>query len=570
MATSSAAAHHPRRNRSLVVVLGLGLGLGLLPQGLVPPLVPTAAAADAGAVATTPAVGSGYSLTAGGRKLFGSTQPAGVVDVVVTSPQRITAVRLADARSRTLTSTTAVGRDSLGQHVAALRVDLAALAGSSTKLVAHLTYPSGSTHRLEATFRVAAAPVAAPTPAPAATAAPAPIPTPATPTPAPTPPTPAVPTQTPTPTPTPTGAPAPAVPVTSAVSGTPLTAFGAVGDGVTDDTAAIQRAFDTARAGTTLVVPAGKIFRHTDVLRLKRPDLTLAGTGTLRATREEKSSLLVSGDRTTVRDVTLELVGSTRRIGTWEDMKLTVLGAKDVTLERVRVRGSAGAGVYFWGAERFTATDLSVSGTRADGIHVTGPSSDGTITRPVVTGSGDDGVAVVSYAQDGQPVRRVTVTSPTVLGTTWGRGVTVVGGEDITYSDIRVERSNAAAVYIAKEPGWRTFAPVRVRVVGGTVVDANQSRTVDHGAVLVWDGWVAGPGQMRDVVVEGLSITGTRSSASRQVGFLRGLGSTATGVHLNRFSITGGPTNLLVAQAPPGDYEAKGWVVDGRAVCVER
>ncbi|NNH23251.1 glycosyl hydrolase family 28-related protein, partial [Pseudokineococcus marinus] len=375
----------------------------------------------------------------------------------------------------------------------------------------------------------------------------------------------------PAPTSAPTAAPTPADPGPAlAASGTPLTAFGAVGDGRTDDTAALQRALDTAAPGTTLVLPAGKVFRHTQVLRLRRPDLTLAGTGTLLATDPRRSALLVQGDRTTIRDITLAMPTATERLGTWDDMKLTVLGASDVSVERVRVEGSAAAGIYFWGAKRFSLVDARVSGTRADGIHITGPSSDGEVVRPVVRDSGDDGVAVVSYAQDGQPVRRVAVTSPTVLGTSWGRGVTVVGGEDITYTDIRVERSNAAAVYIAKEPGWRTFAPVRVRVSGGVVVDANQSTTVDHGAVLVWDGWVDGSRPLEDVVVEGLRISGTRSSASRQVGFLRAVGSTARGVHLNGFTVLGGPSTLLVTQAPLGDYEAKGWVRDGNPVCVER
>lgn len=344
-------------------------------------------------------------------------------------------------------------------------------------------------------------------------------------------------------------------------------AFGAKGDGVTDDTAALRAALASLAPGDELFLPARRTYRHTDTLRVTTPGVRLAGKGTLLATDPQRSALIVQADDVTVRDLTLRLGASTPRLGTFDQMKLTVLQADNFLAERVRVDGSAAAGVYLWGATGFTLRNLDVRNTKADGIHVTGPSRDGVIDRPVVRSSGDDGVAVVSYLQDGEPVRRVSVTSPTVLTTTWGRGLSVVGGEDVTFTDVRVEGSSAAAVYIAREGApWNTFAPVRVQVRGGAVARSNTSTTVDHGAVLVYDGRTdAGP--LREVAVSGLTISDTRSTASRQVGFLRG-SSQATGVRLSDLTFVRGPRHLLTVDAPAGTWTATGWVRDGVPVPV--
>ena len=76
--------------------------------------------------------------------------------------------------------------------------------------------------------------------------------------------------------------------------------FGAVGDGTTDDTAALQRALDSLEAGDTLIIPAGKTYRHTDVLTIRNAGVRLSGPGTLLATNEERSALSIDADDVTV------------------------------------------------------------------------------------------------------------------------------------------------------------------------------------------------------------------------------------------------------------------------------
>ncbi|MGY1856613.1 glycosyl hydrolase family 28-related protein [Modestobacter sp. SYSU DS0290] len=316
--------------------------------------------------------------------------------------------------------------------------------------------------------------------------------------------------------------------------------FGAVGNGVTDDTRALQRAFDTVPTGTTLVFRPGATYLHSDVLRVTRPDLSIAGTGaTLTATRETRSALHVSGSRVTLTGLTLALPTSTQRYHAYEQMKVRVSG-DDVVLRDVHVRGAAAAGIYVGnGAARFLLDRVTVADTRADGVHVTGGARDGKVVSPVTTNTGDDGVAVVSYRADGRPVERVTISSPRVNGTTWGRGISVVGGRDITYTDVDVRDTDAGGIYLGSEgdPYW-TFPSERVLVDGGRVTAANANATKDHGAVIVYAG---NPGtRTTDITVRRLTVEGTRATAPWDVGVLADPGATVARVTLSELTLAGG------------------------------
>lgn len=363
-------------------------------------------------------------------------------------------------------------------------------------------------------------------------------------------------------------APAPAASPNKGQAGTVVSVrdFGARGDGRTDDTEALQRAFDEVPQGTTLSLPAGGVFLHSDVLHLRRAGLRLMGPGELRATRQERSSLWIESDRVTVQDLRLTITGVTKRWSAWEQHRVRLLPVRGAVLRRVTVEGSAASGVFVGGAEDFLLDHVTVRGTRADGIHMTSGAHNGRVLSPTTVDTGDDGVAVVSYRQDGSIVHDITVRAPTVKGTKGGRGLSVVGGTNITYSDIDVERSSGAAVYIANEGRpYFTAAPRHVEVRGGRISQANTDSRIDHGAVLVLAGDTARPD---DVLIRDLDITQTRSSASRSVGVIT-YGKPPVGVVLDRLRITGGPKAAYQGNTTSG-YVRSRWTVDGRGVPDER
>lgn len=334
--------------------------------------------------------------------------------------------------------------------------------------------------------------------------------------------------------------------------------FGAVGDGKTDDTAALQRAMDALAPGQRLMIAEGKTYRHTDVLTVSRPGARLVGSGTLLASNEDRSEVLLAADRIVVDGPTFAMASTTRRGETFEQMKLRLSNASDVVVRNVTIAGSSAAGVYVGsGVTNFLLDNLHISDTRADGIHITGDAHDGTVRSPVVDRSGDDGVAVVSYQQDKTPVRRVLVDSPTVRDMVGGRGVSVVGGEDITYRNVTVVASSSAAIYVASEGApYYTFAPTRVTIEGATLTGSNTASGVDHGAFLVYSG---NPGSApADITASDVTISGTRPGASSQVGIRADSSCTVEHVTLNNFVIQGGG-NRFGANVPASAYTLSGW-----------
>ncbi len=296
-----------------------------------------------------------------------------------------------------------------------------------------------------------------------------------------------------------------------------VTSFGAVGDGSTDDTAAIQRAIDSMDAGSAVRFPAGMTFCHDDVLVVRTAGTQLLGPGTLRATREHRSALQIRAADVTVDGLVLSIEKTSQRWSTPAQHKLMLAAYDGIVVKNVRVEGSAAAGVFCLGTSNFVLQGLQVSDTRADGIHMTDGCHDGLVEAPVVTRSGDDAVAVVSYLDDAKRCEKITILSPRVRTTTGGRGLSVVGGHNVIYRDIDVADSFAAAVYVACEGGPSvTYPSEGVRVIGGTITGANTDSAIDHGAVLVYSG--RSGGAVRDVIVSGLTISDTRATASRQVG----------------------------------------------------
>lgn len=337
--------------------------------------------------------------------------------------------------------------------------------------------------------------------------------------------------------------------------------YGARGDGTTDDTAALQRAFDSAPARSTVLL-AGT-YAHGDVLHLRTAGLHVTGPGTLLASNESRSSVWIEADNVLVDGgLTIRTAHTTQRWSAWEQMGLRINGHQGITLRNVTVDGAAAAGVYVGGqASGFTLDHVTVLNSRADGIHMTDGSHDGQVISPTTVMTGDDGVAVVSYGQDGAPCHDITVTSPRVLGTTWGRGLSVVGGTRVTETNIDVERTDAAGVYIAAEGDpWYTAAPQDVSVTGGRIVGANTDTGIDHGAVLVMSG-ETGP-TPTNVVVKGLAITDTRSTVSRDVGVIT-YGTPPTGIVFDGFVITGGPNSAYQGNTPDSSYHIHNWVQNG-------
>jgi hypothetical protein len=369
-------------------------------------------------------------------------------------------------------------------------------------------------------------------------------------------------TPTPTITPTPTVSATPTAP--PVITGTELTPanFGAVGNGVTDDSTALQNFFNAGGPNVTLVLPAGSTYAHSRVLTITKAGTHLTGSGTLLATAEATSSVWVQADNVTIDGgVVLRTASTTQRWTAYEQMGLRLDGHSGATIRNVTIDGSAAAGLYVGGAQNFTLDHVTVENTRADGIHMTDGSGNGTVIDPTTSNTGDDGIAVVSYKYDGTPCHDITVTGADVNGTTWGRGMSVVGGTNISYSNFTVSNSSSAAVYVAAEGSpYYTFAPVNITVSNGSLAGSNTSTSVQQGAVLVnSDESDVTP---TNVTVSNVSISATRHSAPWNVGVVN-YGLAPVNITLDNISITGGPSAAYGGNAPSSSVHTSSWTVNG-------
>ncbi|MCW2529032.1 MAG: hypothetical protein JWM76_3892 [Pseudonocardiales bacterium] len=343
-----------------------------------------------------------------------------------------------------------------------------------------------------------------------------------------------------------------------------VTSYGAVGDGTTDDTAAIAAGLLALRPGEALRFGAGKTFCHSNVLSVKTNGVQLLGPGTLRATVESRSALKIEASDVIVDGLVLSVSKTTKRWSTPDQHKLVLGPYAGISISTVMITGSAAAGVFCQGTSNFVLRDIHVSDTRADGIHMTAGCQNGSVESPLVTRSGDDGVAVVSYFDDHDVCRKITISAPRIRTTTGGRGISVVGGEDIIYRDIDVDGSNAAAVYIACEGAPSNTRPaVGIRVSGGRVTDANRNSAIDHGAVLVYSG--RSVGNVSDVVISGLSVSGTRAGASRQIGVIADGGDPISSVRFEKIELAAEPTPYQ-GNAPVKAVTLAGVTAAGRSV----
>jgi hypothetical protein len=336
-----------------------------------------------------------------------------------------------------------------------------------------------------------------------------------------------------------------------------VTDFGAFPDDGMDDTAGVQRALDSLSPGDTLTFPAGT-YEHAAMLTARVPRVVITGSATLTATDETNSAFRVDADDVTLTGLRFGVLATTRRHSEPAQQKIWISGHRGAVMRDVTVTGSAAAGIFVQGASGFRLERVTVRDTRADGIHMTAGAHDGVVDHPIVSNTGDDGVAVVSYDGDGAGCRNITVSFPQVFGTTWGRGLSVVGGTGISYTDVLVQDSNAAAIYIAVEgdPFYaRLVEDVTVR--GGRLVRSNRNPDIDHGSVLVLAGRAGVP--VRGVDVTDLVIENTRATASHDVGVItEASAAPPENLRFDALTFRGGPAAAFGGNTPASAYRVGG------------
>ncbi|HET9619746.1 MAG TPA: right-handed parallel beta-helix repeat-containing protein [Kofleriaceae bacterium] len=196
-------------------------------------------------------------------------------------------------------------------------------------------------------------------------------------------------------------------------------AFKAVGDGVTDDRAAIQAALNSGASevviprGTYLVgrgtgyfcltVPAGVTVRGED----RDGSVLLQAPNVAASTR----LLQVAAANVTIRDVTLD-GNRTRQSADEHRAGVFATGAPNLTLRNVVARGFTGAGFYIYlGSHNPTVDHVIATKNARNGITFGGATTGGVVTGSSFVGNG-------AQQFDSEPGAGATVNGLTITGNT--------------------------------------------------------------------------------------------------------------------------------------------------------
>ncbi|WP_175883178.1 right-handed parallel beta-helix repeat-containing protein [Burkholderia sp. BCC0044] len=275
---------------------------------------------------------------------------------------------------------------------------------------------------------------------------------------------------------------------------------------------ALQRALDALRPGQRLVFAPGRYVVGRSLI-VRQARVVLSGFGaTLIANAPNDQTIELRGDGTTLVGFRLTGTGTTR-LTTPESTKIEVTGRDVQVLDNI-VDGGASAGIFVFGGANVAIVGNEVLSTLADGIHMTHGSHNVLVQGNVVRGTGDDMIAVVSYQAEGVLTRNVMIAGNSLEGNPWGRGITVVGGADVTISDNIVRNVQVSAgILVAQEDSNRTAGSSDVRIERNVIADIQtatgrpDSRPLTQQAAIEVSTWSGS--------VSRVTVTGNRVSNAR-------------------------------------------------------
>ena len=276
---------------------------------------------------------------------------------------------------------------------------------------------------------------------------------------------------------------------------------GAVGDGVTDNTTAIQNTFTYAAAnGCTAEIPAGT-FAYSSTLTAN--GITVFGLGSssvLVPTNYSASALELTGSGGSFSNFAMTSAATTRLVPPATAM-VYCNGATNYSVQNLFINGSPSVGIFSIGCAHGTVNNNTVENTLADAISQIHGSSYITVMNNLTIHSGDDGVSNNSYVSDGSAVNNNTITGNTILANASGRGLEVSGGNNITFTGNYVDNKDGYTdLYIASESSFNTQSVSAITASGNTFVDGGPNQ----GSAIVYNS------QGSAQTISGVTLNGNR------------------------------------------------------------
>jgi hypothetical protein len=272
-----------------------------------------------------------------------------------------------------------------------------------------------------------------------------------------------------------------------------ITTMGAVSSSTaTDSLTAIRNAISAAQltAHKTVFVPAGD-YAYSNILTVSAVAIVGQGpTSILRATDWTNRGIWLKGSSAGAKNLKLLTNGVVDRQGGAWYAGIEALGAVNFICENIYIKptGATGFGIVDSSGPG-TITRCTISGTLADSIHMTNEAHHITVTLNKIRNSGDDGIACVSYRSDGGNVKNIEAAYNWIAdNANWGRGMSVIGGNDINYHNNLIENVQPyAGILIAQEASFASFGCTSISLTYNTVINCGSLATGHSGIMLICD-----------------------------------------------------------------------------------
>jgi hypothetical protein len=293
--------------------------------------------------------------------------------------------------------------------------------------------------------------------------------------------------------------------------------YGAKGDDATDDSTALEQAFAALPAtGGIVLFPAGTDLKDRHLLRITKshtllwaPNRRATVHGTVRSRTQVERDDELCGVRQQAIVFQQTMGGgvyglrftsnAAERTSCAEDCQMTLDTVDGMEIVGTEVNGGPGCSVFAWSSKVGSKSqNLFVEGnyfhhTYADSIHHTHGARHSSCWRNYLFNAapslGDDGIACVTYSPSDPRCGDMEWWGNFYLGGAHGRGMAVIGGEDISIHHNWIVGSAAAGLIVASESAYTSGSSERIELRSNYIVDSpNGSVNNGHSSILISGG----------------------------------------------------------------------------------